>query len=326
MIVQVLVMVVVVGGLAGAFLGLRPLLLRWVTASAAREAAKSIPSRWLALIDRDIPATRHLNLAERQALLRSARELMTTRHWEGCNGLVLTEDMRLIIATQACLLTTAIRGEPYPHLREVLVYPTAFVARRVCDPRAWLGANNSAKATPELGESWSNGVIVLAWDSALQGAADPRDGRNVVFHEFAHELASEHSLVPPGLSHGELLNRANPTAPKVTASVTDPERWHRVLEESYGRLCAKVSANTASVLDPYGATNPAEFLAVATEVFFERPRELRAEYPELYEQLRTFYRQDPESSAPHAIGGSAAGAGPPHPEVDSASGAHERQT
>ena len=143
--------------------------------------------------------------------------------------------------------------------------------------------------------------MVLAWDSALEGAADPGDGRNVVFHEFAHELASEHSLVPPGLSPGELLNAANRTVPRMTPTVPDPERWQRVLEESYRQLCAKVSANTASVLDPYGATNLAEFFAVATEVFFERPRELRGEYPGLHEQLRSFYRQDPESSERQAI-------------------------
>jgi len=295
-LVQVLVVAVVVAGLAGAFVGLRSLLLRWVTASAARDAAEPIPSRWLALIERDIPATRHLDLDERQSLLRSARELITTRHWEGCNGVVLTADMQLIIAAQACLLTAAIPGEPYPHLREILVYPTAFVARRVCEPRTWLGANDPAKATPELGESWSHGVIVLAWDSALEGAADPRDGHNVVFHEFAHALASEHFLIPPGLSPGELHNTAYRLAPNVTPTVPDPDRWQRVLTESYEQLCAKVSGNTASVLDPYGATNLAEFFAVATEVFFERPRELHAEYAELYEQFGTFYRQDPESS------------------------------
>jgi MtfA peptidase len=300
-LLNVLVVGVVVAVLGGAFFGLRRLLLRWVTASAARTAAEPIPSRWLASIDRDIPATRHLTPAERQALLRSARELITTRHWEGCNGLVLTADMQLVIATQACLLTAAIPGEPYPHLREVLVYPTAFVARRVCDPRAWLGTNDPAKATAELGESWSSGVIVLAWDSALAGAAHPGDGRNVVFHEFAHELASEHFLIPAGLSPGELHNIAYRLAPSMTPTVPDPARWQRVLEESYEQLCAKVSDDTASVLDPYGATNLAEFFAVATEVFFERPHELAAEYSDLYEQLRVFYRQDPAAAVPPTI-------------------------
>jgi Mlc titration factor MtfA (ptsG expression regulator) len=305
-LLNVLVLGVVVVALGGAFFGLRPLLLRWVTASAARHAAQPIPLEWLPAMERRIPAIRHLTPAQQHALLRSARELITTRHWEGCNGLALTADMQLVIATQACLLTAAIPGEPYPHLREILVYPTAFVARRVCDPRAWLGSNDPAKASPELGESWTSGVIVLAWDSALQGAADPRDGRNVVFHEFAHQLASEHFLLPPGLSPGELHNIAYRLTPSMTPTVPDPQRWRRVLEESYEQLCAKVSANAASVLDPYGATNLAEFFAVATEVFFERPHELAAEDPDLYEQLRTFYRQDPAASAPltpfHAAG------------------------
>lgn len=300
-LVQIVVVLVVVAGLAGAFVALRPLLLRWVRAAAAREDAKPIPAAWLALVDDRVPATRHLDAPQRQALLRSARELITTRHWEGCNGLVLTPEMQLVVATQACLLTAAIAGEPYPHLREILVYPTAFVPRRVCDPQAWLGTNNPEKASAELGESWSSGVIVLAWDSAVEGAADPRDGHNVVFHEFAHELASEHFLVPPGPSPGELLSAGYRSVARMTPTVPDPERWERVLEASYDELCAKVAASTASVLDPYGATNRAEFFAVATEVFFERPRELHAEYPELYEQLGTFYRQDPESAVPSTI-------------------------
>lgn len=301
MLVQVLVVLLAVAGLTGAFLGLRWLVLRWVTARAARQAATPIPPEWLPAMQQRIPATRHLTPAQQQALLRCARQLIMTRRWEGCNGLALTADMQLVIATQACLLTAAIPGEPYPHLREILVYPTAFVARRVCDPRGWLGSNNPAKASPELGESWSNGVIVLAWDSALQGAADPRDGHNVVLHEFAHELASEHFLVPRGLSPGEFHNIAYRLAPSMTPTVPDPQRWQRVLEESYEQLCASVSADAASELDPYGATNLAEFFAVATEVFFERPHELAAEYPDLYEQLQTFYRQDPGSSVPPAI-------------------------
>jgi len=191
--------------------------------------------------------------------------------------------MRLVIAAQACLLTLAIPGEPFPGLREILVYSTTFVPHRICDPRKWLQASDPEQPVPLLGESWSRGIIVLSWDAVLHGAADAKDGHNVVLHEFAHELAFEHALTPPTLTlHGQWRPQ-----------VTDPERWARVFEVSCERLCAKVEANAPSVLDRYGASDRAEFFAVATEAFFERSEEVRHEDHDLYDVLSTFYAQDP---------------------------------
>ena len=201
--------------------------------------------------------------------------------------MTLTEDMKLVIAAQACLLTLALPGEPFPGLREILVYPTTFVPRRVCDPRKWLQSSEPERTLPELGESWSNGVIVLSWDAVVRGAANPSDGHNAVLHEFAHELAYEYDLNPPA-SVSQLVYHA-----EWRPEVKNPERWRRVVESSYQQLCGKVEENTPNVLDRYGATNPAEFFAVATETFFERAGELRNEDPELYSLLCTFYAQDP---------------------------------
>jgi len=269
-----------------AVLALRPLLLRLSARAALRQQSQPLPPRWLSLVSESVPATRHLSDADRLNLLRASRELIRTRHWEGCQGVTLTEEIQLIVAAQACLLTLALPGEPFPGVREILVYPRTFVPRRVYDPRKWLHDDEPEHPSPLLGESWGNGVVVLSWEAVLEGAQNPADGSNVVLHEFAHELDYERHLTlpPPGLGRD------------MRPSVSDPEMWRRVLEESYERLCAKIEARAPSVLNAYGGTNIAEFFAVASESFFEKPIELAREDPDLYAQLRSLYRQDPAPS------------------------------
>jgi len=283
------------GGLllvAGVFV-FRPLLLWIDRIDVHRQAAKPIPHEWLSLLSSSVPAARHLTEEQRIQLLRASRELINTRHWEGCQGLVVNVDMQVVIAAQACLLTLGIPGEPFPGLREILVYPQTFVPHHICDPRKWLAGSEPERPVPELGQSWSNGVIVLSWDSVLKGAMDPADGQNVVLHEFAHELAWEHDLTPTDLLLREVFGGARAWQPRVA----DPARWRRNIELGYERVCAKVEGHTPSVLHTYAATNLAEFFAVATEVFFERAQGLEQEDPELYALLRDLYRQDPANAA-----------------------------
>jgi Mlc titration factor MtfA (ptsG expression regulator) len=131
------------------------------------------------------------------------------------------------------------------------------------------------------GESWTNGQVVLSWDDVLQGAADPADGRNVVIHEFAHQLDQE-----KGYANG---------APLLPGRARH-ERWARVLGEEYARLRARLAcgvAGEAPLINAYGASDPAEFFAVASEVFFEQPGRMAAEHPSLYAELLGFYRVDP---------------------------------
>ena len=287
------VVVLVVGGLfTGAILALRPLLLLFIARAAARRDAAPIPLEWFRLVERHVPAVRGLTLEQRTRLLRAAKDLVATRRWEGCGGLILTTEMQLVIAAQACLLTLGSPGEPYPDLRTVLVYPHTFVPRRARDIRKWLPGSVPEPERAELGEAWGNGTVVLAWASVLTGAEDPADGRNLVFHEFAHELAFEHHLTPTNVV-AELLD-VRVRSPDV--DVVNPDDWRRVLTQSYEKLCAKVESGGPTVLDRYAATNEAEFFAVATEVFFEKPGELRSAYPELYDQLHRLYRWDPASS------------------------------
>lgn len=138
-----------------------------------------------------------------------------------------------------------------------------------------------------LGEAWDTGAVVLAWDAVLAGAADADDGHNVVFHEFAHQLDFE-----DGRTDGApLLGSEDPWYRRKDHY----KNWARVLRAEYEKLRANVEAGEPSAIDEYGATNPAEFFAVATEFFFERPRDLQQRCSELYDELKRFYKQDPAS-------------------------------
>lgn len=273
---------------AAAFVAFRPLLLGVLARRAARQDAEPVPMRWENAVRRALPQSRAFPRTDQTRLLTSVRDMVTTLHWEGCGGLTLTEDMRIDVASQAALLAMHLPGEPFPRLREVLVYPRAFIPRRTNDPRSWIDAAG-APPVPELGEAWTNGVIVLSWESALDRSRHPHDGRNVVYHEFAHQLAFEHGLVP------DVSTLSGEATVPSSAIVPDPARWTAVLTAGYESLGAKLEDGDDTVLDAYGATNLDEFFAVATEAFFERPAALREEYPDLYDQLRAVYRQDPAS-------------------------------
>ncbi len=129
-----------------------------------------------------------------------------------------------------------------------------------------------------LGESWRTGAVVLAWDEILHGALDPMDGQNIVFHEFAHQLDQE-----DGVADG------TPIIEKRSRYIS----WARVLSREFKVLQKKASHGMNTVMDHYGATDPTEFFAVATETFFEKPSQLKLKHPALYEELKGYYQLDP---------------------------------
>jgi MtfA peptidase len=239
-----------------------------------RLSSDPVPAAWEGIVERNVPLARGLSPEERERLLRLVRVFLSDKHVEGCGGLTLTEEMKVTIAAGACLLSLHLEGPCYPTLRTVLVYPHAFVPRFA---RPHTAGGIVEPPGPLQGESWGNGVIVISWDDALNGARDPGDGGNVVLHEFAHQLDDEDGRTDgaPVLSGGALRT------------------WGRVLSDEYERLRQDALADRPSVLDPYGATNKAEFFAVATETFFEKPLQLERDHPELYAQLKRFYGQDP---------------------------------
>src|SRR5208282_3742838 len=162
----------------------------------------------------------------------------------------------------------------YPGVEAVLVYPGAYRA----PTRRSEGGVVIESEQARLGESWTRGVVVLAWDHVKSGAAQPTDGQNVVLHEFAHQLDAEDGSMDGAPDLGA---RARYTS------------WAHVLGDEFGELSSKIHAGRPSDIDGYGATNPAEFFAVVTEMFFEKPRALKRRHPELYGELASFYKQDP---------------------------------
>jgi Mlc titration factor MtfA (ptsG expression regulator) len=233
-----------------------------------RALAAPFPDGWLTIIRQNIPPYSKLSPEMQQQVRDYTQEFLYDKKFEGCGGLTVDDEIRVTIAAQASLLLLNRKVRCYPRLYSVLVYPSAYVAKSETDEKS-----------VRLGESWRTGAVVLAWDSAQHGAANFADGRNLVIHEFAHQLDQE-----DGSGDGApiLDGRSSYTA------------WARVLSREYERLRKRVDKGKKSVIDAYGASHPAEFFAVASEAFFEKPRQLSSKHPELYDELRKFYQVDPQ--------------------------------
>jgi Mlc titration factor MtfA (ptsG expression regulator) len=188
--------------------------------------------------------------------------------FEACGGLEeVTEEMRLVIASQACLLLLESGYKDFGLLRSILIYPDAYVVR-----------DEFGTEDVHLGESWETGSVVLSWRNVAEGARDPEDGLNVVLHEFAHQL----DQADGGADGVPILKRRG-----------EYREWAEVFTACYDLLCKRVNRGERTVLDDYGATNPAEFFAVATETFFEEPGQLKRAHRDVYEALQRFYGLDP---------------------------------
>jgi Mlc titration factor MtfA (ptsG expression regulator) len=238
------------------------------------------PSEWLQILAENSPFYACLPDVDRVELHWLIQVFLDEKHFEGCGGQVLTDEVKVTIAAQACLLVLHRKTDIYPKLNTVLVYPSAYLAKD-----AALGGKLILLGGEQvrLGESWTNGIVILSWDEVRRDGSDTQDGRNLVFHEFAHQLDWENGAVDG------------------TPSLDQPSRyrtWVRVLSAEYERLKRDSWSGRPTVLDEYGATDHAEFFAVATESFFEKPRVLEKRHPELYAELRSFYGQDPARLLP----------------------------
>ena len=226
------------------------------------------PERWEAYLQRNVGLYHYVPPELQRRLREDLLVFVETKHWEACAGLEVTEEMKVTIAAQACILLMGMEHDFYSDVRTILVYPTKFrMHQDVPD-----GKLVPTREVQLLGQAWRRGPVILAWDEVLIGGRNPRDGRNVVFHEFAHQLDFM----------GELGHLTEVPLEKMN-------RWRRVIRSEHQRLVEETKVGHATVLDAYGAQSEREFFAVATECFFTRPRELRASLPDLYEVLRDYY-------------------------------------
>lgn len=249
----------------------------WRRLSRAQVIAEAFPERFRELIVQRVPCAKLLNRDELEKLEALVRIFNSEKTFEAAGGLTLTDEMRVVIAARACLLVLhriELDGPLYPELETVIVYPSTYRVRAQRRDGYVVIEGDEAR----LGESWTHGVVVLAWDAVVAGSANPSDGHDVVLHEFAHQLDAE-----DGGMDG-------------TPALDDLERysvWSKVAGADYAALLDDLEHQRKTSIDPYGATNPPEFFAVVVEQFFETPTALEQEHPKLYAELSRFFRFDP---------------------------------
>lgn len=219
----------------------------------------------------------YLDDAERARLEDLIKVFLVDKDFEGAGGLTVAEDVKVTIAAQACLLLLGLDRDYYRDVHSIIVYPSA-VLRRGPHGSALLPGAVSEGAVPLAGEARLHGPVLIIWDQALAQARHPERGHNVVYHEFAHKID-----MADGSADGA------PPQPDRSSY----RRAVQVLSREFEALRRQTEEGKPTLLDAYGTVNPAEFFAVATEYFFDRPVPLQRQHPELYEVLADFYHQDP---------------------------------
>jgi hypothetical protein len=248
----------------------------WVERKRQRLRAQPFPANWRAVLQQRVPYVRRLPADLQLRLKQHMQVFLAEKTFIGCNGLEINDEIRVTIAAHACLLILNRPSGYYPNLRQILVYPDSFVVQR--DQLDHIGL---AHRTREVlaGESWSEGQVILSWQDTLEGAAVVDDGQNVAIHEFAHQLDQE-----SGSANG---------APMLGRHAQ--QSWSRVLGDEFMTLQARVMRGAPSLFCDYGATDPGEFFAVISEMFFEQPEAMAQEHAALYRELSQFYQLDPLS-------------------------------
>jgi Mlc titration factor MtfA (ptsG expression regulator) len=237
-------------------------------------ANRPFPSDWTFIIERNVSFYKRLPDSLRKRLYGHINVLLSEKKFKGCGGLQLTEEIKVTIAAIAALLLLNGRGNYFSKLRLILIYPSAFIANNTTP----FGELYLEEKQVKAGESWGTGIVVLSWENIRYDAKYWNDGRNVVLHEFAHQLDQEGGSV----SGVPILEKRS-----------DYVTWGQVFRKEYEQLRREVERGVETVIDEYGATDPAEFFAVATETFFEKPFQMERKHPELYHELKRYYKLDP---------------------------------
>lgn len=243
--------------------------------------AEPFPASWSAYLTNNVRHYQHLEPSKQAVVRNVVQVFVAEKHWAGGGGLAVTDEMKVTVAAQASLLVLGF-PEPYYYdkVPSIIIYPRQYVRPRLVQLNYFI-----VREDWELcGEAWHRGPIVLSWEDVLASGHNAWDGRNLVFHEFAHHLDAldgDYDGTPP-------------------LSERQREDWYRVTEAEYLRLVGSAQRKEGTLLDHYGATNRVEFFAVATECFFEQPGVMKRQHGDLYGILRNFYQQDPAQWCPDA--------------------------
>ncbi len=230
------------------------------------------PDAWGEILSKNMPLYGKLPEELRCRLHGYINLFLAEKSFEGCGGQEITDEVRVMIAAQACLLLIG-RDEHkcYPRLYSILVYPHAYVA-------AGRGEFGGDVPSARLGESWQSGAVVLAWDSVKGGAVNVHDGQNVTLHEFAHQLDQE-----DGDADGT----------PILDGISSYKSWAHTFSDGYSEFLERIQHHEKTIIDEYGATNPAEYFATATEAFFEKGKQMKAHCPALFNEMKAYYKIDP---------------------------------
>ena len=236
--------------------------------------AADFPAAWRDVLERGVPLFARVPADSRQALIDDTKVFLDEKTFEGCEGFVVDDAVRVVIASQACLLLLNRETDYYPSLDSILVYPKEYTAPVV----EYDGQIVTEYEAERSGETWDQGSLILSWEDVLASGFDAHGAYNVVLHEFAHQLDFE--------------NGALDGVPRLSGDGAH-DHWQRVMSQSYKQLLAAAERGLPTVIDAYGCESPPEFFAVATEAFFEAPAILAQKSPELYALLKSYYNQDP---------------------------------
>lgn len=236
---------------------------------------RAFPHHFSKILRKNLPGYSRMPTDLQMQLKRKIRQFLHEKTFVACADLEMNDEIRVTIAAKACLLLLNRESEVFPKLSHILVYPSAFVVPR----QRVVGGGIVTHTNQTLsGESWSDGRVILAWDQIVNNPHNEEMGQDVVIHEFAHQLDSE-----DGSTNGA------PVLPSTVAY----RQWSQVMEREFLRLQSAIDQQEETVIDPYGASNPAEFFAVTTEAFFKKSAVLATEHPELFKVLQAYYCVDP---------------------------------
>jgi MtfA peptidase len=249
----------------------------WLTERRRRRILEApFPRAWRAVLERNMAHFAFLSGDEQHRLCELVQVFVAEKNWVGAGGLELTDEIRVTIAGQACLLVLGLDHVLYANVETIIVYPSVVRPVRVDEP-FFATPTVVRDVMPVLGEAHQHGPIILTWNAVRRGGQHPGLAPNVVYHEFAHKL--------------DMLDGAVDGVPPI-ADRREYQRWIAVCTRELEALRAAVEQGARTLLDPYGLTDVGEFFAIITEVFFDQPLELEAGHPELYDVLSKFYRQD----------------------------------
>jgi len=254
-------------------------MFNWLTKRRRKKLTEvPFPESWEDIIRRNVGHYCMLGDDERSYLKSLVQVFISEKYWEGAGGLQITDEIRVTISAQACLLLLGLQHNFYQNVESIIVYPST-----VIPPRRKPGffENTMTPVEPEqpiLGQAFMRGPVIIIWDAALSSGRHPESGHNVIYHEFAHKL--------------DMLDHTADGTPPLR-SRAEYRDWVQICSREYLRLRQDIQKGGKSFLNAYGGTNEAEFFAVATEHFFDRPRLMMKQSPDLYRVLKEYYRQDP---------------------------------